>query len=50
MRPGQFPTVVSDQPIDRQIDFTDQHAVGKLIEHAPHLRDHVQYLWSIRGV
>ena len=50
MSAGEVLAVVSDQPIDRQIDFTDQHAVVKLIDHAPHLRDYVQYLWSIRGI
>src|ERR1035437_10497815 len=48
MRTGQIFTVISDQPIDRQIYFADQHAVSELIDDAPHLRDHVQHLWSIR--
>jgi len=50
MSTGQILALVSDQPVDRQIDFTDQHAVSELIDHAPHLRDHVQYLWPIRRI
>src|SRR5664279_6024936 len=50
MRTGQIFTVVSDQSIDRKIDFADQHAVAEFVDHASHLRNHVQRLRSIRGI
>jgi hypothetical protein len=50
MRTGQVLAVVSDQSIDRQIDFTDQRAVAEFVDHAPHFGDHVEHLRSICGI
>src|SRR5262245_51463007 len=50
MDASQVLAVVGDQTLEREIDLTDKHAVGVMIEQAAKARDNIGYLGLVGGI